>query len=315
MRTNTEAIVTITKPPNIAPENPVPYVVGVSPDGKTVSVISANLTAIVLDLPTGTVRTKHQSDEANATALCLLQDAATFASGLGGELTLWDVRTVAPKKRIQGNHKQTWCLAVSPDGKSLAAACGPSEVKLFNLETSREFASLKAAHLSLAISPHGLLATGAADGNVRFWDMATSRLLKGPLLAEDGDLKHVDVVAFSPDGNMLASGGRSGTIKVWSTESAKLVHTFPPEFGSVLSLAFSPDSKKLAAGNFSEEIHLWNLETGKRVKLLTGHVSPVSTVAFAPDGRTLVSGSWDGTVKLWDISTGRTLWTNKLKLR
>src|SRR4051812_2215964 len=78
-----------------------------------------------------------------------------------------------------------------------------------------------------------------------------------------GDTGGVRSVAYSPDGNTLASGNGDGTIKLWDVaagrERATLKgHTFP-----VGSVAYSPDGKTLASGSQDGTIKLWDVTTGK----------------------------------------------------
>ncbi|KAL4867481.1 hypothetical protein BDV12DRAFT_186654 [Aspergillus spectabilis] len=93
----------------------------------------------------------------------------------------------------------------------------------------------------------------------------------------EGHSDWVDLVAFSPDGRLLA----------W-------VH----------SVAFSPDGRLLASGSQDKTVRLWDTATGGLQQTLEGHSDSVESVAFSPDGRLLVSGSWDKTVRLWDTATG-----------
>jgi WD40 repeat protein len=66
-------------------------------------------------------------------------------------------------------------------------------------------------------------------------------------------------VAFSPDGQFLASGSWDTTIKLWEVASGREVRTLTGHTGWVLSVAFSPDGQFLASGSGDKTIKLWDI--------------------------------------------------------
>ena len=115
-------------------------------------------------------------------------------------------------------------------------------------------------------------------------------------------------VAFSPDGNTLASGGWFD-IRLWDANTGAHLRTLTGHTDRVYSVVFSPDGNTFASGSEDDTIRLWDANTGRHLRTLTGHTGDVESVAFSPDGNTLASGSWDGTLRLWDANTGRHLRT------
>ena len=109
-------------------------------------------------------------------------------------------------------------------------------------------------------------------------------------------------LSFSPDGNTIATGG--GSVRLWNAHTGKLIRTLTEHTDIVLDVAFSPHGNTIATGSNDGTVLLWNAHTGTLIHTLTGHMEKVSSVAFSPDGNTVASGSLDETVRLWDAHTG-----------
>ena len=113
----------------------------------------------------------------------------------------------------------------------------------------------------------------------------------------------VNSVAFSSDGNILASGGVDGRVHLWNVKTDRYIATLERHRREVFSVAFSPDGTTLASGSLDGIVKLWNVETQINIATLKGHATWVTSVAFSPDGTTVASGAFDGIVKLWDVAT------------
>ena len=75
----------------------------------------------------------------------------------------------------------------------------------------------------------------------------------------EGHEEGVNSVAFSPNGDLLASGSHDETIKLWDVESGKCIFTLEGHKAPVISVAFSPDGKVLASGSLDGTIKLWTI--------------------------------------------------------
>ncbi len=148
-----------------------------------------------------------------------------------------------------------------------------------------------------------LFAGGKEESSLDFED------LKPQIIIPIGHWQCVWLVAFSPEGRYLASGGGDNTIKVWQVASGKLLRTLKGHSGYVSSVAFSPDGRHLASGSWDNTIKVWQVASGELLRTLKGHSGWVHSVAFSPDGRYLASGSFDATVKMWDVESGKSLAT------
>lgn len=120
-----------------------------------------------------------------------------------------------------------------------------------------------------------------------------------------GHTQTVESVAFTPDGQTLASGSRDRTIKLWDAQTGALKQTLTePSAGAVYAVVFSPDGKTLASGGADKTLRLWDTRTGNLIHMWTGHSQSILAIAFSPAGQTLASGSFDKTIKIWDVQTG-----------
>jgi len=111
----------------------------------------------------------------------------------------------------------------------------------------------------------------------------------------------VKSVTFSPDGNMIASGGGDKSIKLWKPDGT-LIATINGHSDKIWQIVFSADGQTIASVSKDKTIKLWRIEPGTVPTLITtlvGHHHDVRGVAFSPDGQMLASASDDKTVKLW----------------
>jgi WD40 repeat protein/CHAT domain-containing protein/tetratricopeptide (TPR) repeat protein len=115
----------------------------------------------------------------------------------------------------------------------------------------------------------------------------------------------VEAVVFSPDGKLVASGGKDGSVVVWDVATGREKWTLDGHTERVTSLAFSPDGKLLASGSFDKTVRLWDPATGKKEAVLRGHTHWVNAIAFSPDGKLLATGGSDKVVILWERETFR----------
>ena len=122
-------------------------------------------------------------------------------------------------------------------------------------------------------------------------------------------------VAFSPDGNYLATGfddingDNQETFKLWDVTNGTLLANLPGHLGTVMAAAFSPDGKTVATASYDSTVRLWDV-SGRTVRhILKGHIGPVRTLSFSPDGNTLATAGQDKQIRLWDVDRGKLLKT------
>jgi WD40 repeat protein len=225
-----------------------------------------------------------------------------------------------PKARAVLNSpgSEVWCVAFSPDGKTLAAAC-IHRVALWDVATGRSRKGppqpVPRYIAAVAFSPDGkVLAWGDADpsvayrdgrllrmpGLIRFWEVGTGRVK----VACRGHHDVILALAFSPDGKSLASGSADSTARLWDAASAAPRAVLRGHKPVLRSVAFSPDGKTLAAGP-APHVKVWEVVGGQLRGALSAEGFTGVCVAFHPAGRVLAEGGKD--VRLHDLATGKVL--------
>ncbi|EUC54750.1 WD40-repeat protein (notchless protein), related protein, partial [Rhizoctonia solani AG-3 Rhs1AP] len=118
-----------------------------------------------------------------------------------------------------------------------------------------------------------------------------------PSFSFTGHNDQVHSIAFSPNGQLFASGSVDGVLMIWDASTGdKLFDSLTGHSECVNSIAFSPDGTQVASGSSDETIRLWSSITGAPIgNPFEGHTSQVRSVAFSPTGSQLVSGSEDRT--------------------
>ena len=115
-------------------------------------------------------------------------------------------------------------------------------------------------------------------------------------------------VAFSPDGNRIASGSDDDTVRLWDADTGQPVgQPLTGHTDAVISVAFSPDGNRIVSGGADNTVRLWDARhrPTDRPAAHRPHEHRCRSVAFSPDGNRIASGSADSTVRLWDADTGQ----------
>jgi len=130
------------------------------------------------------------------------------------------------------------------------------------------------------------------------------------LVLRTGHLNIINVVALSPDGRLVATGGEDHVVKLWETDGGVELRTLVRHDAGITSISFSPDGRLFASASQDGMVRLTETATGRQLRTLTGFdVWARPVLAFSPDGQTLAAGTSNKTLKLWDVNTGRELRT------
>jgi WD40 repeat protein len=230
---------------------------------------------------------------------------ASSADTEGQPIRLWDLATQKAATLTTNFMLRSGSIAFSPDSKWLAFGTMFGGLRIWAMNSRSEITNLPAfpaaEPVGFAFSPDSrTLAYNENEyGAILLWDIA-SRSVIGRLTGHES---FVTALAFSPDGQTLASGSQDRTARLWNLAERREGLGFTNRTGGFTSLAFSPDGRTLAmsgAGGAGRVIRLANVATGSPKAELRGHLEDITSLAFTPDGQTLLSASEDGTIRVWD---------------
>jgi WD40 repeat protein len=196
------------------------------------------------------------------------------------------------------------CVALSPDGKRVAAADGPS-VKVWDLKTGQAqlaFNGHSREVLAVAFSRDGKrLVSAGADQSAIVWDAATGK----PVVTLRGHKGSIGRLAINPGGTRVATASDDGSAKVWGLATGKEVVTFSGHRRPVVGIAFSHDGGRVATAD-GDGVKVWDAESGQVAYSVEGRQQ---AVAFSPDGGSLAVGGRGDTVQVLEARTGKQRYT------
>jgi hypothetical protein len=300
-----------------------------TPDGKQL-VVGGQFELTVWDATSGKLEKRLAMRPERATALAFLPDGklalAGGRPGQEGNVAVYDLNAKGKVEngvtlldgvndkavlvaQLLDTDDVVYCLAVSPDGKKLAAGNSADRtVNVWDLSPGYAAAKLEQSienHadwvLGVAFSPDGKhLLTCSRDKTAKVWDLTT----KESVLTFPDHQNTVWGVAAKADGKLAFSVGEDGQLRTWNAtgegKQVRAVGTGGPTFKVVLH----PKLPLMATCGADKLVRLWNPDTGAALKTLTGHADYVYAVALSPDGTLAASGGYGGEVKVWKVADG-----------
>ena len=302
--------------------------VALSSDGKSLAASDANGGVLIWSITTRRLITGlHGPNKQPVWDVAFNPDDMTVAdctsankSYNNGSVYLWNI--ASPAKPIatfpdpQGAGIGT--IAMSPDGKLLAAADGDGTVYLLDAANLKKTRTLQSTAPGSGYSINGLafsrdgseLAGANSNGSLYVWDVATGTLIRDPLHdPSNQNPQYTRGIAFSPDAGMVAVTDTDGNAYLWNLTQGRIVWTFHDPAGlEVVGVAFTPDGKYLLTTsesgkyNHASAVRVWNAATGALIHSFHDPGSFGSTrLALSHDGSILAVADDHARAYLWSL--------------
>ncbi|ELR98065.1 DnaJ domain-containing protein [Gloeocapsa sp. PCC 73106] len=215
-------------------------------------------------------------------------------------IILWDLEN--QKSEILGAWKDRHtnfisALALNSKQKVLISGSSDKTVKIWNLYSSYEPYTIQGygeTILALAINPQeNSFASGGLEDKLRFHSLETGKLLNS--------INHpssISALAFSKNGELLATGDTDGNIRLWEVATGDNKSTLTGHSNMISCLCFSYDNNELISGGWDHSIRVWDINTKRETQIIKEHKSKIITI-YQNEKGTLVTGSTDGYLRIW----------------
>ncbi len=282
--------------------------------GTRIASASYDKTVRVWDVADGNNLLTYHGHWDRVIAVAWSPDGNLLASaGNDGTIQIWNPLTGNLALTYREHGQPVQALSWSPDGKRIVSASEDRKVLIWETITGQ---TLHVRHdhtarvLALDWSSDGKhIVSAGEDKLVQVWNMQrektsffTSWLTHSRShFTYRGHFGRVNDVAWSPNGQRIASVGSDKTLQVWDAMTGKkyFIHRNPSS--TITCVAWSYDGRFLATGANDKLVQVWDTITRNSVATYAGHAGSITSVSWAPDGKQLVSASVDHTIHVWHV--------------
>ena len=248
-----------------------------SPNGKLLASADDNGRISIRDSASGNEQFSIQAHERrNLSKVGYLQFDVSLAwnpvgthlasGGLDGELRIWEAHTGEEVFRLSKDLDRIWCVDWSSDGS--------------------------------------FIALGSEDGCIRIVEAFKPDSPMQIIMAHGPGTFGVTGVAWSPDGNRLASCGNDGLVKVWNAKDHTELSSMQGHGGWTFDVDWRADGKQLASSGADGNVIIWDVATGTKQTALRSGQEFVMAVAWNPQGTRVASAPLSNDIQIWDPVSG-----------
>lgn len=257
----------------------------------------------------GYARKALSGHNAAVSDVVLSSDGAYALSGSWDKtLRLWDLNQGKSIRSFISHKSDVFSVGFSADNRQIISAGRDKTIKLWNTLGECKYTIEEDKHNDwvscVRFSPstkQPLIVSAGWDKVIKVWNLTNCKL-RANLVGHTGV---INTLTISPDGSLVASGGKDGAAMLWDINEGKHLYSLTAN-SAITALSFSPKNYWLCAATDSG-IEIWDLETKRiidRVTKPSKYVSQlpwITSLSWSADGNVLFAGSSDGDIYVYEV--------------